>query len=221
MNLAKYLPVTVSLLPLLGLLITAEGCGGNVSCSSCDCDPDACSTGTTTETGTETGTGTGTTIPTSPGDVCDIICDCFGGCAGEGIESCLASFDEGLQIATEAGCEQEYLAMYACYEENLQCIDGELEYSACLPLIEAADACIEGPTPTSSLCDEHMAQVLDKYSSCGLDVEEPSPINCTDEALAQVSCFAACILEAPCSVFDDTATQAEMEAYTGCVGACP
>ena len=233
MNLARFLPAAASLCALFGLVIAAEGCGGNVVvCDGCDCDPDGCTTSTTTGTGTgtgtgtststgtgtTTGTGTGTSIPTSPGKVCQIVCDCYG-CSAADLKDCMASFDDVLKDAKQAGCEKEFLTAFACYEDNLECVGGELEYSECIPLIDALSECMEDAPPNVGPCQPLLDQLVKKYNSCGIEVEIDD-FECTGEVLAQIECMTPCILKASCGVFNGNASSEEMDAFFACIEPC-
>lgn len=236
MNVARFVSGVVSIGVVLGLVAGLEGCGGDVQCEACGCESDGCTSTTTgtetgtqtgtqtgTETGTQTGTGTATetttTSPPSPAELCNKVCDCMPDACSGGIGECVSSLSETVQDAIQADCKAAVDALLSCYE-SLPCENGGIDFSPCEPVAAAFEECMQGPPPDPTECVALVDQIIGKYESCGIDVEPGEPPDCSPEILEQLACFTPCILEAPCSVFGENATDAEIEAYSSCISLC-
>lgn len=234
MNITRCLSGLVSIGAALWLLAGAQGCGPQISCGNCDCEYDGCDTtsdtdtttsDTETTTSTETTTTSSTSIPDeppSPEGVCQKVCACQPqACSGAGgIQACIESFEEAIIVSQANGCADEFNVAFTCFDEKFMCVSGEPEVEECEPLIEQLNACMDGPPPGPTACDEHIQKILTKYVACDIEVGEIDPVECTPDVLEQLACMSVCIQEAPCVVFNGEPTEEQSQEFAGCVSDC-
>jgi hypothetical protein len=149
------------------LLLAAVGaCGGTAIIDPLD-DDGAGGTGTGTTTGTGTGTSTGSPALEQP---CDDACDQLLSCVTLS-ENC----KQGCS-APAGSCEQDKIAMLACYQQALDdsctdpdvsaCADARTAYLTCRNATQTAGDC-EAPAPFQCNCSISLQSGEVYASECG------------------------------------------------------
>lgn len=145
----------------------------------------------------------------SAGSLCDAACDCSG-CSPSQEDACVDDLEDGLAEADAAGCGEQAQALLDCYEDELECQDGdEVEIDGCdAEAAEVARCSGNSTLPGASTCDELAREA--EARGCG---NGDTQTECSGDIERASACYLA-NAENVCAL-----TDAEIDAISSCLGA--
>lgn len=158
--------------------------------------------------------------------VCNKACDCQKESCEQngGVDACIDSLQEQRDIAKGAGCGDQYDDLLSCYNEELECTDGQPSVDGCETASEDFNTCVNGGgglPVIGNACEAAINGILARYEACGIEVVdsgEDMP-ECTGALAQQYTCFQACIEAAPCDVFTGASSEG-IDEYSDCISGC-
>ncbi len=176
--------------------------------------------------GTATATGCG---GVSTASLCGEICACER-CTTNDLKTCEEQGSQAADQADAVGCSSQFEAFVTCADANVSCKKDRAVFDQCDAEQLALTTCsntinVLGKNP----CELAAAMITAKLSGCGVKDTTTSSssggtVECTDAAGAVVTCQAACLVAADCSVFvndpSNPATSEQSQAFLNCVTKC-
>jgi len=66
----------------------------------------------------------------SPSSICSEVCDCEG-CSDTELDDCVDNLEDAEKKADDEGCGDQYSDLSACFADQLECRDGDIDADGC------------------------------------------------------------------------------------------
>lgn len=77
----------------------------------------------------------------SPSSICSEVCDCEG-CSDSELDDCVDNLEDAEKQADDEGCSDQYGDFAACFADQLECRDGDIDADGCNSEAELLEDCL-------------------------------------------------------------------------------
>jgi hypothetical protein len=176
--------------------------------------------------GATTATGCG---GVSTSSLCGDICACER-CTSNDLKACEDSGTKAADAADAAGCTSQFDDAVACASAHVSCKDNRAVSNGCDAELTALTKCSNHLSVLGKNACELAADIItSKLTGCGLMVQPTSSSSggtaqCTAALGTTLTCQAACVAPAPCSIFvndsNNPPTSEQTKVFADCITQC-